>query len=79
MFFDNAIIDEMAYSAMDAGEYDGTRRTWIPALMHCSKGILSNPAEQQSINLFPLVLRISICSEAIFLLTKMQMVFIQNI
>ena len=73
MFLAKAMIEETAYSAIDEGEYEGTRPTRIPAALHCSKGILSNPAEQQSINLFPLSLRISTCSGEIFLLTKTQM------
>ena len=43
MFLVNAIIEETAYSAIDDGEYEGTRPTRIPAALHCSKGMLSNP------------------------------------
>ena len=50
IFLANAMIDETAYSAIEAGEYDGTLPTRIPASLHCSSGMLSNPAEQQSIS-----------------------------
>ena len=43
MFLAKAMIEETAYSAIDEGEYEGTRPTRIPAALHCSKGILSNP------------------------------------
>ena len=43
-------MEETAYSAIEDGEYEGTRPTLIPAALHCANGILSNPAEQHRIN-----------------------------
>ena len=71
-FLDNAKIEETAYSAILAGEYEGTRATRIPRDLTFSIGMLSKPAEQHKINLLLFSDKISICCSVSFLLTNKQ-------